>query len=82
MCCAGRAHIPEPLSVKAAMFKLSEAQYRSMAKMKKFGPRIQEIKERYADDRERLNKAMMDLYKKEGFNPLAGCWPLLVQNPT
>lgn len=69
------------LVVRGAMYKLSEAQYRSMAKMKKYGPKIQDIKERYADDRERLQKAMMDLYKKEGFNPLAGCWPLLVQMP-
>ena len=69
------------LVVKAAMYKLSEAQYRSMAKMKKFGPRIQDMKERFGDDREKMQKAMMDLYKKEGFNPLAGCWPLLVQMP-
>jgi YidC/Oxa1 family membrane protein insertase len=67
--------------VKGAMFKLSEAQYRSMAKMKRFAPKIQDIKERYGDDRERQQKAMMELYKKEGFNPLAGCWPLLVQFP-
>jgi YidC/Oxa1 family membrane protein insertase len=77
----GVAIILLTLVVRAAMYKLSEAQYRSMAKMKKFAPRIQEIKERYGEDRERLNKAMMDLYKKEGFNPLAGCWPLLVQFP-
>ncbi|MBV8062700.1 MAG: membrane protein insertase YidC, partial [Nevskia sp.] len=69
------------LTVKALFFKLSEAQYRSTAKMKKFGPRIQELRERFGEDRERLNKAMMELYKKEGFNPLAGCWPLLVQMP-
>lgn len=67
--------------VKGAMYKLSEAQYRSMAKMKKFAPKLQDIKERYGDDRERQQKAMMELYKKEGFNPLAGCWPLLVQMP-
>jgi YidC/Oxa1 family membrane protein insertase len=69
------------LTVKALFFKLSEAQYRSTAKMKKFGPRIAELRERFGEDRERLNKAMMELYKKEGFNPLAGCWPLLVQMP-
>jgi YidC/Oxa1 family membrane protein insertase len=63
------------------MFKLSEAQYRGMAKMKKYAPRIQELKERYGDDRERMHKAMMELYKKEKFNPLAGCWPLLIQFP-
>jgi YidC/Oxa1 family membrane protein insertase len=67
--------------VKLALYKLSEAQYRSMAKMKKYAPRIQELKERYGDDRERMHKAMMELYKKEKFNPLAGCWPLLIQFP-
>jgi YidC/Oxa1 family membrane protein insertase len=77
----GVAIILLTISVKLALFKLSEAQYRSMAKMKVFGPKIADIRERYADDRERLQKAMMDLYKKEGFNPLAGCWPILVQFP-
>lgn len=77
----GFAIILLTLAVKGAMFKLSEAQYRSMAKMKKFAPRIQDLKERYAGDRERMSKAMMELYKKEGFNPLAGCWPLVVQFP-
>lgn len=77
----GVAIILLTLLVKGAMYKLSEAQYRSMAKMKKFAPKIQDLKERYGDDRERMQKAMMDLYKKEGFNPLAGCWPLLVQFP-
>lgn len=69
------------ISVKLLLYKLSETQYRSMARMKIFGPKIKDIRERYADDRERLQKAMMDLYKKEGFNPLAGCWPMLVQFP-
>lgn len=69
------------LLVKALFFKLSEAQYKSMARMKKFAPRIQQLKERYSDDQQRLHQAMMDLYKKEGFNPLAGCWPMLVQFP-
>jgi len=69
------------LLVKALFYPLTAAQYKSMAKMKKFTPRIAELKERYADDREKLSKAMMDLYKKEGFNPLAGCWPILVQMP-
>lgn len=77
----GVAIILLTLLVKAAMYKLSEAQYRSMARMKKFTPRIQEIRERFAGDREKLNKAMMELYTKEKFNPLAGCWPMLVQFP-
>ncbi|WP_348675383.1 membrane protein insertase YidC [uncultured Abyssibacter sp.] len=69
------------LAIKLAFFKLSEAQYRSMAKMRKFAPRIQSIKDRYGDDRQKMQQAMMDLYKKEGFNPFAGCWPMLVQFP-
>ncbi len=77
----GAAIILLTFAVKLAMYKLSEAQYRGMAKMKKYAPRIQELKERYGDDRERMHKAMMELYKKEKFNPLAGCWPLLIQFP-
>ncbi len=77
----GAAIILLTLIVKGLMYKLSEAQYRSMARMKKFTPRIQEIRERFAGDREKLNKAMMELYTKEKFNPLAGCWPMLVQFP-
>ena len=77
----GVAIILLTLAVKLALYKLSEAQYRSMAKMKKYAPRIQEIKERHGDDRERMHKAMMELYKKEKFNPLAGCWPILIQFP-
>lgn len=77
----GVAIILLTLLVKGSMYKLSEAQYRSMARMKKFTPRIQEIRERFAGDREKLNKAMMELYTKEKFNPLAGCWPMLVQFP-
>lgn len=67
--------------VKVAFYWLSEKQYRSMAKMKKFAPRIQAIKERYGEDRQQMQQAMMELYTKEGFNPLAGCWPILVQMP-
>ncbi|MGB1581033.1 MAG: membrane protein insertase YidC [Nevskiales bacterium] len=77
----GWAIILLTLAIKAAFYKLSEHQYRAMARMKKFTPRIQSLKERYADDREGMQKAMMDLYKKEGFNPLGGCWPMLVQIP-
>ncbi len=77
----GAAIILLTLTVRAAFYKLTEAQYRSSGKMRQFGPRIQQLKERYTDDREALNKAMMDLYKKEGFNPLAGCWPMFIQLP-
>lgn len=77
----GLAIVLLTLGVKLAMYKLSEAQFRSFAKMRLFAPRIQELRERYGDDRQRLNQAMMDLYKKEGFNPLGGCLPMLVQFP-
>jgi YidC/Oxa1 family membrane protein insertase len=77
----GFAIILLTLAVKGALFKLSEAQFRSMAKMKKYAPRIQELKDRHGEDRERMNKALMELYKKEKFNPLAGCWPILIQFP-
>lgn len=69
------------LLIKAVFFKLSEAQYRSMAKMRKMQPRIAALKERYGDDRQKVNQAMMDLYKKEKINPLGGCLPMLVQIP-
>lgn len=69
------------LLIKLGFYKLSEAQYRSMAKMRKFGPRIKTLRERHADDRQKMNQAMMDLYKKEKFNPLGGCLPMVVQIP-
>jgi YidC/Oxa1 family membrane protein insertase len=67
--------------IKAAFFKLSEAQYRSMARMRKMQPRIEALKERYGDDRQKMNQAMLELYQKEKINPLGGCLPMLVQIP-
>ena len=67
--------------IKLAFFPLSAASYRSMAKMKLVAPKLAKIKEQYSDDRERLNRAMMDLYKTEKINPLGGCLPVLVQIP-
>jgi len=69
------------LSIKLAFYKLSETSYKSMARMKKLGPRMKQISERYADDRQRKGQAMMELYKKEKINPLGGCLPILVQIP-
>jgi len=69
------------LLIKLAMFKLSEAQFRSMAKMKRLQPRLEALKERYGDDKQKYNAAMMELYQKEKINPLGGCLPLLVQIP-
>jgi YidC/Oxa1 family membrane protein insertase len=67
--------------IKAAFFKLTEAQYRSTARMRKLQPRIEQLKERYGDDRQRMSQAMMEMYKKEKVNPLGGCLPILVQIP-
>ncbi len=67
--------------IKLAFFPLSAASYRSMAKMSVVAPKLEKIKKQYGDDRERLNKAMMDLYKTEKINPLGGCLPMLIQIP-
>jgi YidC/Oxa1 family membrane protein insertase len=67
--------------IKLAFFKLSETSYKSMANMRKMTPRIQALKDRYGDDKQRMNQAMMELYKKEKINPLGGCLPILVQIP-
>lgn len=67
--------------VKAVFFPLASKSYKSMARMKVVQPKMQEIKEKYGDDREKMQKAMMELYKKEKINPVAGCWPMLIQIP-
>lgn len=67
--------------IKLAFYKLSETSYKSMAHMRKLTPRMKALKDRYGDDKERLNQAMMELYKKEKINPLGGCLPILVQIP-
>jgi YidC/Oxa1 family membrane protein insertase len=67
--------------IKLAFFKLTEAQYRSMARMRKLQPRMEKLKERYGDDRQALSQAMMKMYKEEKVNPLGGCLPILVQIP-
>lgn len=67
--------------IKLVFFPLSAASYRSMAKMRVVAPKLEQIKKQYGDDRERLNKAMMELYKNEKINPLGGCLPVLIQIP-
>lgn len=69
------------LIVKLAFFPLQAASYRSMAKMKKVGPKLQQLRERFGDDRVKMNQAMMELYKTEKINPLGGCLPIVVQIP-
>lgn len=67
--------------IKLAFYKLSASSYKSMANMRKLTPKIEQIKERYKDDKQRLSKSMMELYKKEKINPLGGCLPILIQIP-
>lgn len=67
--------------IKLAFFKLSATSYRSMAAMRKLTPKLASLKERYGDDKQKFNQAMMDLYRTEKINPLGGCLPILVQMP-
>jgi YidC/Oxa1 family membrane protein insertase len=76
----GLAILAVTVLVKAAFYPLANKSYESMAKMKKMQPEMEKIKERYPDKMDQ-QKALMDLYKKEAINPLAGCLPMLVQIP-
>ena len=67
--------------IKLAFYKLSETSYRSMANMRRLAPELTRLKELYGDDKQKMNQAMMDMYKKEKVNPLGGCLPILVQIP-
>ncbi|SAH83205.1 inner-membrane protein [Bordetella ansorpii] len=67
--------------IKAIFFPLAAASYKSMARMKRVAPRLQALKEKYGDDRQKLNQAMMEMYRTEKINPLGGCLPMVVQIP-
>ncbi len=67
--------------IKAIFYPLSAASYKSMAKMRVLTPRLMQLKERYVDDKQRLNQEMMKMYQTEKVNPLGGCLPILVQIP-
>ena len=67
--------------LKLLFYPLSEASGRSMAKMKTLAPRIKNLQETYKDDREKLGRAMMELYQREKINPVAGCLPIIIQIP-
>ncbi len=77
----GLAIILLTVLVKLLLWPLSSASYKSMNKMKKLQPKIEELKARLKDDKETLNKETMMLYQKEGVNPLGGCLPLFIQMP-
>ena len=77
----GLAIILVTLLIKLVFYKLAETSGRSMARMRNITPRMKALQERYADNREELGKQMMELYKREKVNPVAGCLPMLVQIP-
>ncbi|MCB1888595.1 MAG: membrane protein insertase YidC [Rhodocyclaceae bacterium] len=77
----GWAIILVTLVIKALFFPLSAASYKSMAKMRTLGPRLQRMKEQYGDDKAKLQQEMMEMYRREKINPLGGCLPILVQIP-
>lgn len=67
--------------IKLVFYKLSETSYKSMARMRKLQPSIMAMRDRYKDDRQQMQKAMMEFYRREKINPLGGCLPILVQIP-
>lgn len=69
------------LLIKAVFFPLSAASYKSMARMKAITPRMQALRERFKDDPQKLNQAMMEMYRAEKVNPLGGCLPVVIQIP-
>jgi YidC/Oxa1 family membrane protein insertase len=77
----GLAIIATTVILKLAFFPLANKSYASMAKMKLVQPAMAELREKYADDKMKQQQALMELYKKEKINPIAGCWPMLLQVP-
>ena len=77
----GLAIIGITILVKAALFQLNAKAFKSMAKMRKFGPEMTRLKELYGDDRQKMSSEMMKLYQKEKINPLGGCLPIVAQMP-
>ena len=69
------------LSIKLVFYKLSETSYKSMANLRRVSPRLKTLKERFGDDKQGMQQAMMKIYKEEKINPLGGCLPILVQIP-
>ncbi|NLS02119.1 membrane protein insertase YidC [Rhizobium sp. P32RR-XVIII] len=77
----GVAILLTTIVVKALFFPLASKQYASMANMKRMQPKMEELKAKFGDDRMGLQQAMMQLYKEEKINPIAGCWPIALQIP-
>ena len=67
--------------IKAAFYPLSAKSYKSMAQMRELAPRLQSMKEKFGDDKQKMQQAMMEMYRTEKINPMSGCLPILVQIP-
>ncbi|MBR5459040.1 MAG: membrane protein insertase YidC [Burkholderiaceae bacterium] len=67
--------------VKAVLYPISAAGYKSMGRMRDLAPRMKALQEKYKDDKQALNQAMMELYRREKINPAGGCFPILLQLP-
>ena len=67
--------------IKLLFYQLSAKSYRSMSAMKKLQPKIETLKERYGDDKQKLTQATLELYRSEKVNPMSGCLPILIQIP-
>jgi YidC/Oxa1 family membrane protein insertase len=77
----GVAIILLTLLIKAAFYPLSAKSYRSMAQMRELAPRLESMKQKFGDDKQKMQQAMMELYKTEKINPMSGCLPILIQIP-
>ncbi|MDZ4212074.1 MAG: membrane protein insertase YidC [Methylotenera sp.] len=77
----GVAIILLTLLIKAAFYPLSAKSYRSMAQMRELAPRLESMKQKFGDDRQKMQQAMMELYRTEKINPMSGCLPILLQIP-
>ncbi len=77
----GLAIILLTVLIKAAFYPLSAASYKSMAQMRELAPRLQSMKEKFGDDKQKMQQAMMEMYRTEKINPMGGCLPILIQIP-
>jgi YidC/Oxa1 family membrane protein insertase len=77
----GIAIIILTILIKILFHPLTRKQYESMRQMQKLQPKMQAIREKFKDDKERMNREVMDLYRTHKINPLGGCWPILLQIP-
>ncbi|MCB1650718.1 MAG: membrane protein insertase YidC [Alphaproteobacteria bacterium] len=77
----GVAVILMTVLIRGAVFPLTNTSYKSFAKMKKVAPQVKELREKYADDKQQMQKELVEMYAREGVNPMSGCFPILLQIP-